>query len=125
MASQKVVLVVEDEPALVDIFRRSLEWEGYSVLTAEHGREALSVLQDHGPRIDLLLSDIVMPGMGGRELVWQIRERYPHIRVILASGYTDAEGALQMMEDDTVDFIEKPVDLQLLLQRVAEVLGRP
>ncbi len=123
MRPQKVVLVAEDEPALVEIFRRALEREGYTVLTAENGRDALGILDEKGSEIDLLLSDIVMPGMGGRELVWLIRERYPHIKVILASGYTDAGGALQMMEDHGVVFVAKPVDLQILVRMVGEVLS--
>ena len=123
MRSQKVVLVAEDEPALVDIFRRALEREGYRVLTAEDGRHALAVLEEKRAEIDLLLSDIVMPGMGGRELVWLIRDKYPHIKVILASGYTNERGALQMMEDGGVAFVAKPVDLGILVRLVGEVLG--
>jgi two-component system cell cycle sensor histidine kinase/response regulator CckA len=120
----KVVLVVEDEPALASIFRRALEQRGYSVLTAADGREALRLVDQAGNRVDLLLSDIVMPGIGGRELVWHLRARIPDLRVILASGYTDAGGALQMMEEDEdMIFVSKPVDLRVLLDLVEDTIG--
>ena len=120
----KVVLVVEDEPALASIFQRALEQRGYRVICASDGRAALRVVEEQEGRIDLLLSDIVMPGMGGRELVWRLRESHPGIKVILASGYTDAGGALQMMEEDEdMLFVSKPVDLRVLLDLVEETIG--
>jgi two-component system, cell cycle sensor histidine kinase and response regulator CckA len=123
MSTQRVVLVVEDEPALVSIFQRALEQQGYRVLTATSGEEALRVADSVGGRIDLLLSDIVMPGMGGRELVWRMRTAYPDLPVILVSGYTTADGALQMMEDLGVVFVAKPMDLGVLLATVREAVG--
>jgi two-component system, cell cycle sensor histidine kinase and response regulator CckA len=123
MSTQRVVLVVEDEPALVSIFQRALEHHGYRVLTAGNGEEALRVAESVEGRIDLVVSDIVMPAMGGRELVWRLRELYPDLPVILASGYTTADGALQMMEDLGAKFIAKPVDLGVLLRIVKETIG--
>jgi CheY-like chemotaxis protein len=94
------------------------------VLTAADGREALRLVDQAGNRVDLLLSDIVMPGLGGRELVWHLRARIPDLRVILASGYTDAGGALQMLEEDhETMFVSKPVDLRVLLEMVKEAIG--
>lgn len=122
-AVSEVVLVVEDEPQLASILTRSLQRQGYTVLTAADGKEGLAVAQSHGAPIDLLISDIVMPGMGGRELVWRIREIYPDIKVILCSGYADMEGAFQLMEDEAqITFVEKPVDLQELGRIVREIL---
>lgn len=120
--SAKIVLVVEDEPALVSIYERALRQRGYVVLTAESGEQALEVAGD-GRRIDLLLSDIVMPGMSGRELVWRIRETRPEIRIILASGYASEDGALQMMEDQDVVFVAKPIDLGDLMALVEAQIG--
>jgi two-component system, cell cycle sensor histidine kinase and response regulator CckA len=123
MSTKRVVLVVEDEPALVSIFRRALEHRGYRVLTAGNGEEALRVAESVEGRVDLVVSDIVMPAMGGRELVWRLRSLYPDLPVILASGYTTADGALQMMEDLGAKFIAKPVDLGVLLRMVEETIG--
>ena len=124
MAS-KVVLVVEDEPALVSIYQRALERRGYQVLSARNGEEALQILDAQGGQVDLVLSDIVMPGMSGRELVWRLRESKPEVQIILASGYADQDGALQMMEDQGVCFVAKPVDLNVLLGIVKEIIGEP
>jgi two-component system, cell cycle sensor histidine kinase and response regulator CckA len=121
--SAKVVLVVEDEPALVSIYERALRLKGYEVLTATNGEDALEIAED-GRRIDLLLSDIVMPGISGRELVWRIREMRPELPIILASGYASEDGALQMMEDQGVIFVAKPVDLGDLMEVVRGEIGR-
>ncbi|CAN5656998.1 MAG: response regulator [Gemmatimonadetes bacterium] len=120
--SAKVVLVVEDEPALISIYERALRIKGYEVLTANSGEEALEVA-GVSRRIDLLLSDIVMPGISGRELVWRIRETRPDVRIILASGYANQDGALQMMEDQGVVFVAKPVDLGDLMEVVKGEIG--
>lgn len=123
--NEKVVLVVEDEPALVAIYRRVLEHNGYQVLSALSGEDALEVVKKHDGNIDLLLSDIVLQGMSGRELVWRLWESHPEIYVILASGYADQDGALQMMEENRVAFIAKPFDLNLLLDMIRETIGDP
>lgn len=119
----KVVLVVEDEPALVSIYKRALLRQGYQVLTASNGEEALEIASDSSLRIDLLISDIVMPGISGRELVWRIRETRPETQIILASGYANQHGALQMMEDQNVVFVAKPLDLGDLMAVVNERIG--
>ncbi len=121
--SAKVVLVVEDEPALVSIYERALRQKGYEVLTAGNGAEAMEIASVAGRRIDLLLSDIVMPGISGRELVWRIRESRPEIGIILASGYASQDGALQMMEDQGVVFVAKPIDLGALMTVVRDQIG--
>jgi len=121
--SSKVVLVVEDEPALVSIYQRALQHAGYDVLAAANGEQALEFVGDADQRIDLLITDIVMPGISGRELVWRVQELRPGIRIILASGYANQDGALQMMEDQGVVFVEKPIDLGRLMGVVRERIG--
>jgi two-component system, cell cycle sensor histidine kinase and response regulator CckA len=121
--SSKVVLVVEDEPALVSIYERALHQKGYEVLTAGSGEDALEIAGEPSRRIDLLLSDIVMPGMSGRELVWRIREQRPDIAIILASGYASEDGALQLMENQGVVFVAKPIDLGDLMALVRGQIG--
>ncbi|HET7273977.1 MAG TPA: response regulator [Longimicrobiaceae bacterium] len=123
--STMVVLVVEDEPALVSIYQRALEQRGYKVLSAMTGEKALEIIEAEDGSIDLMLSDIVMPGMSGRELVWRVRETHPAIKIILASGYANEDGALQLMEDLGVIFIPKPVDLNDLMDVVQDSIGDP
>jgi DNA-binding NtrC family response regulator len=120
----KVVLVVEDEPALASIYSRALEHHGYRTLTAESADRALAIVRNGSP-VDLILSDIVMPGMSGRELVWHVRNLRPDISVILASGIADQTGALQMLEEMGVDFIAKPVDLPAMMDTVRNKIGPP
>ncbi|MGH7607168.1 MAG: PAS domain S-box protein, partial [Gemmatimonadales bacterium] len=83
----ETVLVVEDEPAVLTLSRRALEAQGYVVLAAADGTAALRIVERHGGRIDLLLTDVVMPGLSGRELADQLAVRRPGMRVLYMSGY--------------------------------------
>jgi two-component system, cell cycle sensor histidine kinase and response regulator CckA len=123
--NQKVVLVVEDDRDLASIYRNLLEHSGYRVLSVTTAESALELVEARGGRVDLVLSDIVMDGMGGRELVWRLREMYPEIDIILASGYADEDTALQMMDDEGLTFIPKPIDFGFLLGKVKSILGSP
>ena len=82
------ILIVEDEPHLRVFLRSTLERGGYSVLEANDGSEALELAQAHP--VAAVISDVVMPRMGGRELVWRLSEVAPHIPVILVSGMLDS-----------------------------------
>jgi DNA-binding NtrC family response regulator len=121
-ANQKVVLIVEDDPALSNIYERVLERGGFKVLAAANGREALELIHSGDP-IHLMISDIVMPGIGGRELVWRVREDRPEMHIILVSGYASQDNALQTLEDAGVEFVSKPVALTTLLELVKEKLS--
>jgi PAS domain S-box-containing protein len=115
------VLLVEDEAAVRAIARRVLERAGYQVLTARHGADALRVLDEHGAGVDVLLSDVVMPEMGGVELAARVAERLPGVRVVLMSGYADADlGAIG--QDGMVDgFVAKPFTAESLLETLQQV----
>jgi two-component system, cell cycle sensor histidine kinase and response regulator CckA len=121
---KRVILLVEDEPEIMAIIGRALGKDPYHLLTASSGEEALVRSQEHGGEIDLLITDIVMPGMGGRELAWRLQELHPHIAVILLSGYADFTGAMQMFDGERSLFLEKPLDLGVLRETVREVLSQ-
>jgi diguanylate cyclase (GGDEF)-like protein/PAS domain S-box-containing protein len=121
---KRVILLVEDEPEIVAIIGRALGKEDYLILTANSGEEALTRSEEHGGGIDLLITDIVMPGMGGRELAWRLQELHPHMAVILLSGYADITGAMQMFDSERSIFLEKPLDLGVLRETVREVLAQ-
>jgi CheY-like chemotaxis protein len=114
------VLLVEDEESVRVIAQRVLERAGYRVLTARHGADALAVLDSGNTRVDVLLSDVVMPEMGGVELATQATERLPELRVILMSGYTDTDlGAIG--QGGLVDgFVAKPFTTESLLEAVRD-----
>ena len=123
MVREEVILVVDDEADLVAIFERALQRAGYTVLSANTGEQALRVIEEAAGEVDLVITDVVMPGMGGRELVWRLHTHYPRIPAILLSGYADREAALEMMEGDQPLFLEKPIDLTELTDIVRQVLG--
>jgi PAS domain S-box-containing protein len=120
----ETVLVVEDEEALRRLAERSLERAGYTVLTAAGGAEALALLERHEGRVALVVTDVIMPGMSGRELATRVSERYPRVRLVFTSGYTDdAIVERGELEADT-HFLGKPYTAAALTGKVREVLDR-
>jgi two-component system, cell cycle sensor histidine kinase and response regulator CckA len=121
---EEMILLVEDEPALREVTRRILLGAGYRVLVAADGVEALELAATHGPGIDMLLSDVVMPQMNGPQLAVELLALRPSIRVLLMSGFAepilDAGGHL----DPGVALIEKPFSGPALLATVAQILER-
>jgi PAS domain S-box-containing protein len=117
------ILLVEDEDAVRDFAVRALTMRGYKVLDACGGEEALELVSEHDGPIDLLISDVVMPGMEGPELVNEMRKRMPELRVIFISGY--AEESFRNAPDRPEDclFLPKPFSLKQLTSKVKEVLG--
>ncbi len=120
----ETVLVVEDEASVRKLVRTALEANGYAVLDAASGEEALDVARAHRGPVHLLLTDVVMPGMNGRELAGRITARYPEARVLFMSGYTDdAIGRHGVLEPGT-DFLEKPFAPAQVAGRVRAALDR-
>jgi CheY-like chemotaxis protein len=111
-------LLVEDEPSVRRLARRSLQKGGYAVLEAGNGQEALAVVAGHRGPVHLLVTDMMMPAMGGRELARRLRAASPGLRVLFASGYT---GAGMVLEEGCY-FLGKPFTQAMLVQKVREVL---
>jgi PAS domain S-box-containing protein len=118
----KVVLVAEDEVAVRSLIRRVLEREGFLVWTAEDGFEAVRIAQDRERGIDLLVTDMIMPGMNGKELAEKVRFLHPGVRVLYMSGYADDILGKKGIVSAEVNFLEKPFDLDDLVSRVRSVL---
>lgn len=104
----ETVLIVEDEPAMLKLACRILDRLGYAVLAASTPGEALALAQGKNGLIDLLITDVVMPDMNGRELAAQLKTRYPNLRVLFMSGYTANVIAHRGILDQGVNFIQKP-----------------
>ncbi|HEX3236203.1 MAG TPA: response regulator [Gemmatimonadales bacterium] len=117
----RTVLVVEDEPQVRRMAARALAQAGHRVLEAADGRDAISLLARAGQGIDLVLTDVAMPGMSGRELAERLREARPDVRVIFMSGYADDEIVRRGLLDPEQPFIQKPFTPAVLVQRVAEL----
>jgi two-component system, cell cycle sensor histidine kinase and response regulator CckA len=118
----ETLLLVEDEPAIRASVGRLLEWHGYRVLEAENGREALRVYDESFETIDLVLTDLVMPEMGGHELIQLLRARNPEIRVVVMSGYAEQSVANDGALPSGVWFIEKPFTVDALMRQIRSVL---
>jgi CheY-like chemotaxis protein len=119
----ETILLVEDEPAILRIATKTLEWLGYRVLAARTPGEAIRLAKEHRGRIDLLMTDVVMPEMNGRDLARNLQSLYPDIRRLFMSGYTANVIAHQGVLDPGVHFLQKPFSLQHLGAKIREVLG--
>lgn len=118
----ETVLVVEDDAALRSVTALILGQLGYTVLQASGGEEAIQVAAAHSGPVDLLLSDVVMPGMSGTELAARLREDHPGMRVLLMSGYASDSVVRQGLADRGAAFIPKPFSLGTLGRKVRAVL---
>jgi DNA-binding response OmpR family regulator len=116
-------MLVEDEDLVRTLARAVLEQQGYTVLEAADAERALTAAEAHGRPIDLLLTDVVLPGMNGRDLAEELRKRQQGVRVLYMSGYT--AGLLDEMGLGTgPDLLPKPFSVTQLADRVRAALGR-
>ncbi|HEU4524432.1 MAG TPA: response regulator, partial [Gemmatimonadales bacterium] len=119
---EETVLVVEDEDSVRELVRQILENHGHAVLTARHGRDALLIAERYERPIDLLVTDVVMPEMGGGELVGRLVARRPNLKVLYISGYTNDEVVRRGVNGASASFLHKPFTSEDFMRRVREVL---
>jgi PAS domain S-box-containing protein len=118
----ETILLVEDEEAVRGLASRILEKQGYRVIPAQHGREAMDIAASEEGHIDLVLTDIVMPGMNGRGLVERLAGIRPRIKSLYMSGYTDDDIVRRGFIEPSKVFLQKPFTSEALLQSVRKVL---
>ncbi len=118
----ETILLVDDESMILDVGREMLKRLGYEVLTAPDGEAALTLYREHGSRIDLVILDMIMPGMSGGELFKRLKTADPSVRVLLSSGYSISGQASQIIAQGCRGFIQKPFSLQHLSQKIRSVL---
>jgi len=119
------ILVVEDEPALLQLARRVLERAGHTVLVAATPGEAIALAERHAGEIDLLVTDVIMPEMNGRVLADTLQSRHPLLHRLFMSGYTANVIAAQGVLNDDEPFLPKPFTPQSLITKVQETLAAP
>jgi len=121
LQQQHTILLVEDEPFVRDATRSILEHAGYAVLPAEDAGEALKVHEHRERQIDLVMTDMVLPGRTGHQLGQELRQLSPELKVLVTSGYTNAEYAI---EDPGAQmyFLAKPYSRRELIEKVERVL---
>ena len=122
VSGNETVLLVEDEPAVLRAAARIMRLAGYSVLTATGGVEALQLLARREDRVDVMLTDVMMPGMGGRELASKVRELRPEVKVLFTSGLTDDAALLSGAQGGATHFLSKPYQAAELTGVVRAVL---
>jgi CheY-like chemotaxis protein len=117
----ETILLVEDEEAVRILVKKTLELNGYTVVDAANGNEALKLSQTHDGPIHLVLTDVVMPEMGGQELVSRLCAVRPQLKVLYMSGYADRVIQQEILGSN-VAFLEKPATQETLIRQVREVL---
>lgn len=117
------ILVVEDEAGIRALVRKILRRQGYQVLEAANGQDALALCREHGQRVDLLITDVLMPQMGGRELVERLQTQGHDMKVLYVSGFTDDANIYSGELPVGTAFLQKPFTLGSLLDKVKEVLA--
>jgi CheY-like chemotaxis protein len=120
----ETILLVEDEATVRTLAARTLRKQGYTVLEAANGEEALYVARQHSGEIQLLFTDVVMPQMGGKMLASRLEEESPSTRVLFTSGYTDNAIVHHGVLDPGIAFLQKPFSPEVLIRKVREVLDQ-
>ncbi len=117
------ILLVDDEEMIIEVGRPMLEALGYEVLVARGGRDALEIYEEYGHRIDMVILDMIMPGMNGGETYDRLKEINPDIRVLLSSGYSINGEAKEIIRRGCTAFIQKPFNIKDLSRKIGEVLS--
>ena len=118
----ETILLVEDDKQVRELTHSVLAGSGYSVLVAENGPTVEKICEQHKNDIDLLLTDVVMPGISGREVAKQVTARWPNVKVLFMSGYTENSIIHHGVLDDGTFFLAKPFTPSALTNKVREVL---
>jgi two-component system chemotaxis response regulator CheY len=115
------VLVVDDEPSIRKVVRAILEKAGYDVVEAENGKAAIEVINSGENRlvVDAMICDLRMPKLNGLDTMRYFRHKYPHVPLVVLTGFPDTEQAVACMHEGVVDYLVKPVDGKRLLAAVA------
>jgi len=125
LSGTETILLVEDDQRVRALLRDLLSLRGYTIIDAEDAQEGLLKLNQARATIDLLLTDIVMPGMNGREMAEQALQIKPHLKIIFTSGYTEDECLRRQVLQHNAHFLQKPYVPQKLLEKLREVLDAP
>lgn len=120
----ETLLLVEDETMILDMTISILEQLGYSVLSAKTPSEAISLIEQNLQAIDLLITDVIMPEMNGRDLALALRKKLPNLKCLFMSGYTGEVIATHGILNSGVLFVQKPFTMKELADKISTVLSR-
>lgn len=122
ITGSETILLVDDEEMIIDVGKAMLEKLGYRVLVSRNGSDAVKAVMETGNEIDLVIVDLIMPGMDGGKTFDRIREVRPHMTVLLSSGYAINGQATQIMRRGCNGFIQKPFTISALSRKIRQVL---
>jgi two-component system, cell cycle sensor histidine kinase and response regulator CckA len=125
LMGDETILFVDDEAMIIDVARDMLEILGYKVIIAQNGLDAVNIYAQRKDEIDLVIQDMVMPGMNGAQTFQALKKINPEVKVILASGYVMNKQIAAVMEQGCRAFMQKPFRLEDLSRKVREVLDAP
>jgi two-component system cell cycle sensor histidine kinase/response regulator CckA len=118
----ETVLLVDDEEIVIGVGKQMLEKLGFSVLTAANGKEAIDIYRNNKDRIGLVVMDMIMPGMGAGDTCEQLQAIDPGIKVLLSSGYGVDQQTSEVLKRGCKGFIQKPFNMQVLSEKIGEIL---
>jgi len=118
------ILLIDDEPMVREVWSDFLTRKGHRVLTAENGLEGIEVFKGHRDEIDLVILDMIMPKLGGKETLISLKEIDPSVKVLVTSGYSENGQAGEIVRLGIDAFIQKPTQLTLLHKKIGEILGK-
>jgi PAS domain S-box-containing protein len=121
----RTVMLVEDEELLRDLGVMMLESDGYRVLAARDGVEAVEIFEDHADEIGLVVCDLGLPRMGGRDVFLRMKEIKPNVRAIVASGYLEPKLRSEILRAGVLDTVQKPYDFREMMEKIRSVIGEP
>jgi CheY-like chemotaxis protein len=124
LRGEETLLLVDDEEMIIDVGKKMIETMGYNVLTARSGKDAIEVYEKNKDKIDLVILDMIMPKMDGRETYLGLKEVDSDIRVILASGYSIDGRATEILKEGCDGFIQKPFNLKDLSEKIREIIDK-
>ena len=122
LRGSETVLAVDDDPGILELLGEMLQPLGYTVLAAENGERAIEIAAEHNNKIDLLLTDVVLPGMKGQELAARLLESCPEVDVLFMSGYLCPSMAHSGKRQGYEAFIRKPFSSNTLLRKIRNIL---
>ncbi len=122
VGGSETILIVDDEDQILDFLSRVLEHSGYSIITARNGKEALERFLKYRNQLSLIILDLVMPEMGGKQCLEEVLKIDPSFKVIISSGFSANGKISNVMNSGAKAFVTKPYDVEQLLIRIREVL---
>lgn len=121
--SRKSILIVDDEDINIDILAEWLELMDFHVLAARSGEEALNIYEAKKGQVDLVILDMVMPGLSGEDVFYRLKEMDPQVKVIIISGYALEDKVTRLVREGAISFLQKPFKMEFFYEKIQEALA--